>query len=150
MSSDIKLKETGIVQSVLSRTWKPHPIDKPKVDPKLPSYTFLVRSAEVLKYQIYRLEYSLSKGGGLRSWFKLNLFLAILLLIPALLVVPAITALLSEVASWTVFLKEIMENLTMTLLWGIAFIVIFTGFIFLVGQWYKQTKVGGHKSRRRR
>lgn len=130
-------KEAGIVKTaghLLVATWNPQPIEKPVVDIELATYPFLVRSAEVLKYQMLRLEYSLSQGGRLRAWFKLNLLVGILLAVPVLFVVPAVTALLSGVASWSIFLLQTMKNLTMTLLWGIAFVVIIMTFIFAVGQ----------------
>lgn len=130
-------REVGIVRRaghVLLTTWNPQPIEKPTIDNELPSYPFLIRSVEVLKYQMLRLEYSLSRGGGLRAWFKLNLLVAFLLAIPALLVVPVVTALLSGLASWSAFLYQTMRNLTMTLMWGIAFLGIVVTIMFVVGQ----------------
>jgi len=146
-------REASIVRRaghVLLTTWNPQPIEKPTVDGELSSYPFLVRSAEVVKYQMLRLEYSLSQGGGLRAWFKLNLLVALLLAIPVLLVVPAVTALLSGVASWSVFLHQTMMNLTMILLWGIVFIVIVVTFIFVVGRVRRAIKQARARVRARR
>lgn len=130
-------REAGIPKMaghVLLTAWNPQPIEKPTVDSELPSYPFLVRSVEVLKYQMLLLEYSLSQGGGLRAWIKLNLLCALLLAIPVILVVPVVTALLSGVASWSAFLHEIMWNFTMTLLLVIICVGIVVSIIFLFGK----------------
>jgi hypothetical protein len=56
-------------------------------------------------------EYSLSPGGGLRAWLKLNMAVALFLGIPALLVVPVITVLFTAVSTWTALLLQIVLNL---------------------------------------
>lgn len=99
----------------LKIVWQPAPVRPPEVDPDLTDLSGIQRSTEVLRYKILQLEYELSSGGGLRAWLKLNLLVALLLVIPALLVVPVITFLLSSFATWTGFLFQAAINILYTL-----------------------------------
>jgi len=117
---------------VSPKVWNPTPIPRPVVAPDLTNLPFLIKSAEVLRYQIHKLEYSISSGGGLRAWFKLNLLVALLLAIPAFLLFPVITAVLVAFAEWTVCLMFIVRSLLMTLLYVLAIAAIVTTVIYII------------------
>lgn len=127
----LKPERRGLRRAIPS-TWRPEPIPRPVVDADLASLPFLIKSAEVLRYQIHKLEYSISSGGGLRAWFKLNLLVALLLAIPAFLLFPVITAVLVAFAEWTVCLMFIVRSLLMTLLYVLAIAAIVTTVIYII------------------
>ena len=77
---------------------KPQPLEEPAVDPELPDLPALERSAEVLRYQTLRAEYSLSPGGRLRAWVKLMLILFVVFGLPAALFTPVLVLLASGLA----------------------------------------------------
>jgi len=85
------------------------------------------RIAEVLRYGLLAFEYSLSPGGGLRAWLKLNMAVAVFLGIPALLVVPVITVLVTAVSTWTALLLQIVLNLLYAALalMALVFVLLF-------------------------
>jgi len=57
----------------------------------------------------------LSPQGGLRwAWLKLNLLVAMVIGLPALIVVPVVTFILSGFATWSGFLAQIADNLLHT------------------------------------
>ena len=70
----------------------------------------------MVRYQIAKLEFSLSRGGGLRSWFKLNILIGILLAIPLIFIAPVITFAFATVESWSGFLLQTLWNLFRALL----------------------------------
>lgn len=115
-----------------SFAWRPEPIPRPVVPPDLTNLPFLIKSAEVLRYQIRKLEYSISSGGGLRAWFKLNLLVTLLLAIPAFLLFPVITAVLVAFAGWAICLMYIVRSLLMALLYALAIAAIVTTVICLI------------------
>ncbi len=86
-----------------------------------------------------RLEYSLSQGGGLRVWFKLNLLLGLLIAAPALLVVPAATALVSGFASWSSLLLQIAHNLAIASMWIAVVVLVVLTLPFVVRQVCQRT-----------
>lgn len=105
------------------------PLSLPRVDTSLADLSPLRRSAEVLRYQLLRFEYALSPEGSLRAWLKLNLLVGLLLAIPALLVVPIVTALLGAFASWTAFLLQAVLNV----LYAFIAIVSMVGLTLVLG-----------------
>lgn len=96
--------------AVLS-AWRPVPLEPPQVDPDLEHLSGLERITEVLRFQFLRVEAAVSPMGGLRAWLKLNLLVAAVLGIPALIVVPVVTYLLHGFATWSGYLSQIAENL---------------------------------------
>lgn len=116
----------------ISASYDPQAIALPTVDPKLPSLTAIPRIAEVCRYSLAKLEYSLSSGGGLRAWFKLNLLLAFMIAIPAMLVMPAITLVLGTFATWTDFLAVAAINIFWATLAIIATAALITGGLFAI------------------
>ena len=97
--------------------------------PPVPSFDissipWAYRVTEVLRYAALALEYSLSPGGGLRAWLKLNLVIGIVLGITALIVVPMVTVLLAGMASWAALLLQIVLNLLYAALALMALVVV--------------------------
>jgi len=127
---------------LLAAAWNPRPVDRPEPDPELTGHAFLTRAAEVLRYHMLMLEYSLSRGGGLRAWFKLNLLLGLVLAVPGILVVPAVTLVLSGLASWSALLLLTLRNLAFAMLWGILCLVIIVTFVFAAGQTRNRARRG--------
>jgi len=91
--------------------WRPNTLEPPTVDPELTNLTALQRSAESFRYVALKTEYWISAGGTLREWLRLNCYIALILGIPALFVVPAITFLLTQFTTWTALLVQIAKNL---------------------------------------
>ena len=94
--------------------------------------TAIPRITEVCRYSLAKLEYSLSSGDGLRAWFKLNLLLALMIAIPALLVMPAITLVLSTFATWTDFFVVAATNIFWATLAIVATAALITGGLFAI------------------
>jgi hypothetical protein len=93
------------------RVWRPIPPDPPIIDPNLPNLPALHRISESLRYSILDIERSISPNGGLRAWAQLNVLMALVLGIPALLIIPVITYILSGFATWSEYIKQIAINL---------------------------------------
>jgi hypothetical protein len=91
--------------------WNPVPLRQPHPPSFLSDLPWPKRIAEVLRYGLLAFEYSLSPGGGLRAWLKLNMAVAVFLGIPALLLVPVITVLVTTISTWTALLLQIVLNL---------------------------------------
>ena len=91
--------------------WNPAPLDKPVIDPDLDQLGWPERCAEVVRHAVLSLEHWLSRGGWLREWIRLNLWLAVFLLVAALVVVPPVTALLEGVRDWTDLLGATIGNI---------------------------------------
>lgn len=124
---------SGTFALAMRNAWHPVPLTKPEVDPQLPSLSALQRSAEVLRYKILQLEYAISPEGGLRGWLRLNFLLSMLIGIPAILIIPIITYLVSSFATWTGFLLQAVMNILFALvgLIAIAAIILLVGFIII-------------------
>lgn len=113
-------------------SWSPQPLTPPTVDHELESLSPIERSAEVLRFQLLRLEYALSSGGSLREYLKFNLRLAAVLAIPSFLIAPIITFALGQVAAWSAFLLTTAINFLLTLLVLIAIAAILSGALFVI------------------
>ncbi len=144
------IKET--LSGAMKSAWQPIPVPKPKVDSGLPQLPAIQRSAEVFRYKLLQLEYGISPEGGLRGWLRLNVLLALLIGIPALLLVPIITFVLRSFASWTEFLLQAAVNLLYTIITLIAIGVIVATVGIIINQWRlkrmlkAQQDIGGHPS----
>jgi hypothetical protein len=99
-----------MLRGTLSDAWQHVPILQPAIDPGLAELNGVERIAEALRYKILQLEYTLSRGGGLRAWLRLNLLLGLLLCVPALLLVPVVTLLLNSFTTWSALLLLIALN----------------------------------------
>lgn len=95
----------------IKASWKPTPISPPQVDPELPHLDGITRSAESIKYSILSVEWWISPNGRVREWLRHNTHLAAWLIIPAMLVVPVVSFVLSQVMHWTAMLTTITRHL---------------------------------------
>src|SRR5262245_18582057 len=91
-------------------SYNPQPIDKPRIDTELPSLPTIVRVAEVCRFTLANIEYSLSSGGGLRAWFKLIFLIALLIAAPVVFIFPVVTLLLGTFATWSDLLRTTAIN----------------------------------------
>jgi hypothetical protein len=104
---------------------RPVPIEPPVIYAQLEQLGPLERAGEVLRYSLRRAEYWLSPGGTLREWLRFNLKLALWLGIPAFVLSPIITALLTTANNWSGILVEISHNLVLIPAWlGSALLVV--------------------------
>jgi hypothetical protein len=94
----------------IKKSWNPTPIEPPKVDPEIEKLDALQRSAEAIRYSILSTEFWLSPTGQVREWFRHNGRLALWLAIPGFLVVPVITWILFQVASWLQLMVSMAGN----------------------------------------
>jgi len=92
-------------------SYNPQPVEAPSIDPQLPTLPAVLRVAEVCRFTLSKLEYSLSSGGGLRAWFKLNLLIALLIAAPAILILPVITLVLGTFATWSEYIYATAVNI---------------------------------------
>ena len=105
--------------------WEPQTLPMPRIDPEFHRMSGLERGAETLRFQVVRLEFSLSPRGGLREWLKLNIRLFLFLAIPAVFLIPIATCIFAGIAEATVYLRIAAVNALFTLLaiLAIAFIL---------------------------
>lgn len=92
--------------------WSPREIARPRVEPDLSRLGPVERSAEVIRYSLCRAEYWISPNGWLREWFRINLWAAVVLGIPAILVAPISSYLLTQVVSGTGQMAEVAQHLS--------------------------------------
>ncbi len=117
------------LKSMWASAWRPVPVPAPTVDPGLARLGFAPRSAEVVKYQMLRLEHAISPSGAIRCWLKLNLLLGLGLAIPAVLLVPPMTAILAAFASWSAYLAAVALNLLLALVYAILIAAILSALL---------------------
>ena len=118
------------VRQWFTNYWHPAKVDEPTVDPELPVLNEVQRVAEVFRYSVLSIEWWISPNGALREWLRLNTIVALMLGIPALLIVPPVTFLLAEFVTWTQLLVEIAKNLAVFPLLATLAIAILTGVVF--------------------
>ena len=118
-------------RKAITLNWQPKPLAPPRVSRGFAKLNQLERTAEVLRYSISQLECWLSPGGMLREWLRFNLVTGTVLSIPALMVVPLVTYLLGQFATWTALLRQIGSNLIVFPLTMILGIALLSGAILL-------------------
>ncbi len=123
----------GVVQSAIAAVWRPEPLAMPCVVEDLPQFGFLERSAAALSWQVLRLEYALSPSGYLRAWAMLCLKTAIVLGIPATLVVPVVTIIMAGIATWTALLATAALNMLLALVYVVLIAAILATVVSVVG-----------------
>jgi hypothetical protein len=101
------------------------------VDPDLPPFCALERSAEVFRYGLNRLEYWLSPGGWLREWLRFNIRFALLLAVPSLLVVPLITFMLGQLSNWSDLLAQTTSRMILFPLSALMIVGLVSGLIYI-------------------
>lgn len=117
-------------QTIL-RYWSPEKIKAPKVDPSLPDLTGVERSAEVFRYSILSTEYWISPKGYLREWFRFNLRIASILIVPMLLVVPIITFALGQFSTWVSLLAATTANMILFPLSALLAVGLISALVYL-------------------
>lgn len=133
--------------AVVRDVWQPVPIDVPVIDHGLNDMTMLERVTEITRFQLHQFEYAVSPGGGLRAWLRMNMLLAMVLIIPALLVVPVVTSLAGQFANLTAFLLQASVNLFYTVVTLIGTVASVLAFISVMKMLWLGN--GGGGSRRR-
>lgn len=121
------------ISRALMLAWSPIRVEPPELDSHLESLSGVERVSEVLRFSVLSVEAAISPHGGLRAWLRLNMLVALVLAIPAVLVVPVITYLLSGFSTWSQFLGEIANNLLQASvsLVGMVLIVVVGGRIVM-------------------
>jgi hypothetical protein len=137
---NLSISLTQTLSLTMRNAWQPIPLPCPEVDPELPNLSMIERAAEVMRYKLLQIEYTLSPEGGLRGWLKLNVLLSLLIGIPALFLVPIITYLGSSFVSWTGFLLESLTNILYCLLVLIAIGVTILG-VGLLTNYFRREKI---------
>jgi hypothetical protein len=121
-------------KQLIVRQWKPQPLSLPAVNPNLGHSPTLQRVSLVLRYSVLQLEYWISPGGTLREWLRFNVAVALFIGIPALVVVPIVTFLLWQFATWTEYLVQLAKNFLLFPLLMLGSCVVVTAFLcFLRG-----------------
>ena len=115
----------GRFSRLAAHALQPVAVAPPKVDPQIEALGSIERAGETLRYSILRAEHWLSPRGMLREYLRLNLKLALLLGIPAVVLTPVITLLLTSAVTWSGKLVEIARNLVLIPAWlGSALLVV--------------------------
>ncbi len=97
----------------------------PAVDPEFQRLNGLQRAAESLRYVFLRWEHWVSPSGDMREWLRHNACIGAWLLIPAIVVMPAIGLILWQVTGWLSMLTSIAVKLiVLPVLILLAFVVI--------------------------
>lgn len=110
--------------------WNQRAVSTPEIDPLLTDLPAIERVAEVLRYKFLQIEFAISPSGGIRAWLRLNLLIAVTLVIPSLLVVPVVTWLLGSFVTMTGFLLAAAQNLLYTVVTIIALVSLVLAFGF--------------------
>ena len=95
----------------IRHSWQPQKLNPPAVDPMFPAMDAIQRSAESIRYSILSWEFWASPNGQVREWLRHNTRAAVLLFIPALIIIPLIGFALSHIAGWTVALQTIAGHM---------------------------------------
>ena len=111
--------------------WQPKTLSIPRVDPGFGSLTCAERAAEVMRYSMRKAEYWLSPKGHLREWLRFNLKLALLLAVPALLVVPVITFALGQFGIWATTLSQTTSTMVLFPLSALLVIGLISGLVYV-------------------
>ncbi len=81
----------------------------------------LQRTAESFRYTILSVELWISPNGIIRRWLRKNIFVGVVLLIPALFVLPVVKLILWECTSWLPMFSGIAARLIFVLILFITF-----------------------------
>jgi hypothetical protein len=96
------------------RVWNPAPIPKPVIPTDLGHLDWPERTAEVVVHSILSVEFWLSSGGWVREYIRLSIWIAVVLLVAAVLVIPPVTAVLEGIRDWTALLSTTVANISTT------------------------------------
>lgn len=109
-SSSLRGRRALSAKAALGRIWNPAPVAPPRIDPDMDDWSWPERTVEVVTFALLSTEFWLSRGGLLREWIRLNIWLALFLGLGAFLVVPPLTALIDGAAEWSRLLTQIVGN----------------------------------------
>lgn len=140
----------AVMGGVARATWRQVPLAAPEIDPQLENLSAVERIAEVLRYKLLHLEFAISGGGGIRAWLRLNLLIAAVLAIPAVVVVPIVTWLLGSFVTLTGFLLAAAQNLLYTLIYVVAFVSLLLAFLFSLKLVWKAHLENSRRSQKRK
>ncbi len=110
--SEYHRQATSLEKKPALRIWNPVPVKEPEIDPNLTTLSWPERSAAVVRYSVLGLEHWLSPGGLLRELIRWHLWLAVILTVSSVILVPAVTAVLLGAAEWTSLGTTIIGNVT--------------------------------------
>ena len=99
------------VYRAVKASWNPTRLEKPVVDPSFTEMDALQRSAETFRYNILSGEFWLSKDGGFREYLRHYSRLALLIGVPAIVILPLIGLALTQIAAWAVALAVIAAHM---------------------------------------
>lgn len=118
--------------STAALRWSPRELPIPQVDPAFEQMNQVQRTVEVLRYSALQFEHWVSSGGCLREWLRWNTAVALFLSIPAVLIIPVITSLLGQFATWSALIKETASNLIIFPITGIIGIALLSAIALLI------------------
>ena len=110
--------------------WHPAQVSKPTVDPELAQLNHVQLSVEVFRHSALSAEWFLCPSGTLREWLRLNIVAALIIGIPAVVIVPIVTYLLGQFVTWTELLVRIAKNLAIFPVLAVIAVAIITGSIY--------------------
>lgn len=84
-----------------------------------------------MRYSMRKAEYWLSPKGHLREWLRFNMKLALLLAVPALLVVPVITFALGQFGIWATTLSQTTSTMVLFPLSALLVIGLISGLVYV-------------------
>ena len=102
------------------------------MDRRLAKLSTIERVAEVVRYSILRTERWLSPRGHLREWLRINILAALVIGISALFVVPILTYLLGQFATWMAFLAEAARNFVVFISYMLVAAALITAAVIFV------------------
>ncbi len=120
-----------MVRRYLGRHWNPKPVKPPEVDPELPHFTGLERSAEVVRYTTLSTEHWLSPKGCLREWVRFNVKVFCCLLVPSLIVAPLITFTLGQFKSWAALIVATTSSIILFPFSLVLLVGLISGLVYL-------------------
>jgi hypothetical protein len=112
--------------------WKPKAIERPTVNRSFLKLPPIQRAAEVLRYSALKTEHWLSPNGPLREWMRLNILAALFIGFPALIIVPILTFLLGQFATWMMFLAQAARCFVIFVGYLIAGVAMISGAVMFV------------------
>jgi hypothetical protein len=117
---------------LIKTAWNPQPIKPPTVDPQLSELCGLQRSTESILFSMLSIEFWISPSGQVREWLRHNSRLAIILAIPAFLVLPIITFALWQLVSWLVALTSIAGKIIVLPIMVLLAVVVIAAVVWLL------------------
>lgn len=124
MNSELEVIEKRCWLRLFRRDWKPTPLKPPKIQKDFAKQSVVQRLSAVFRYSVLSLEYWISPGGRLREWFRFNAVTALFIGLPAMLIIPIITFLLTQFTAWTIAIAKTLLLIPAAVL---AFIGLISG-----------------------